>query len=285
MNWLRVFEAAARTGSFVRASELLNMSSPAVSQQIRALEGALGRKLFERGPRSVVLTDAGKAFLPTVASALHSVESATANLFGWPQNASLTVQCSLMLAAGWLAPRLPRFSAAYPEIRLNLASVIHDEEFDANKADLRIAFAMPPKPFEKGEPLFGEKIYPVAKPEIAAELRCPADLAKFPLVEIATHRANWWSFLPAEGPKPRFIYADNTLTALALARSGAIALAREPASGDLPAIHGLVHCAAFSPLPGVQGYTLISAGPANLSPAAAQFREWLLAEAAAMRNG
>lgn len=280
LNWLRVFEAAARTGSFARAAQALNMSPPAVSQQIKALEGALGRVLFDRGARSVTLTDAGKAFLPTVVRALHSVESASASLFGGRDSAPLTVQCSLLFGAGWLAPRLKRFSAANPDIRINLISAIQEEEFTAGKSDLRIVFGMPPGPFEVSDPLFGEEIYPVAMPEIANDLRDASDLLNHPLIEIATHRANWWSFLPQDGPPPNFIYTDNTLTALSLARTGAIALARSPASADLPTLHGLVRCSAFKPIRGVQNYALIYPGEAQLSAAALRFREWLLLEAA-----
>ena len=43
LNWLRVFEAAAREENFARAAEKLNMSAPAVSQQIKAQENHLGR--------------------------------------------------------------------------------------------------------------------------------------------------------------------------------------------------------------------------------------------------
>ena len=102
LNWLRVFEAAARTQSFVRAAELLNMSPPAVSQQIKSLETYLGRELFERGAHSVRLTPAGDAFLPSVQQALLSVESAAAGLFGTRAETTIHVQATLVLAAGWL---------------------------------------------------------------------------------------------------------------------------------------------------------------------------------------
>lgn len=280
LNWLRVFEAAARTGSFARAAELMNMSPPAVSQQIRALEGALGRELFERGSRSVRLTDAGKTYLPTVARTLHALDSATANLFGGPENATLTVRCSLLFAVGWLTPRLPDFSRRHPEIRLSLLTGVHDLEFDASASELRIVFGMPPRPYEEADMLFGETVYPVARPDIAETLNDPADLLAHPLVEIATHRVNWWSYLPSEGPAPRFVFTDNSVTALAMARDGAIGLARAPASGDLPALYGLVRCECFAPIAGVQGYTLVHPGADRLGQSATRFRDWLLGQAA-----
>lgn len=284
LNWLRVFEAAARTGSFARAANILNMSAPAVSQQIRALEGALGRKLFERGPRSVTLTDAGSTFLPTVVRALRSVESASANIFGGSENTSVTVQCSLLLAAGWLADRLPGFHAIHPDIRINIVSGIFDEELTGGEADLRLVFGMPPGPFEESDFLFGEKIFPVARPDIAATVSTPHDLLNYPLVEISTHRVNWWAFLPSEGSAPNFIHTDNTLTAFALARTGAIALAREPASSELAGLNGLVPCKSFRPITDAQGYSLIHPGEAQLRSPAAKFRAWILEEAEKSRS-
>ena len=279
LNWLRVFEAAARTSSFTRAAETLNMSPPAVGQQIKALEEHLGRELFTRGPRSVTLTEAGRAFLPSVAQSLHTVEVATNNLFGSRERQTLTVQCSLMLACGWLAPRLPGFQIQHPEIQVNLMTGILEEEFNRAGADLRILFGVSAARHEDADPLFGETLYPVAPPEIADQIRSAGDLAHWPLVEIATHRANWFAILPPHGPEPRFTYTDTTVAALAIAASGAIALAREPASGALPTRHGLVRCLPDLEAKGVQAYSLVRPGGAPLSKAARSFRNWLLEEA------
>ena len=76
LNWLRVFEAAARMENFARAGEMLDLSTSAISQQIRALEDHFGEKLFTRHARSVELTDAGHAFLPAVRQALGTQQSA-----------------------------------------------------------------------------------------------------------------------------------------------------------------------------------------------------------------
>jgi len=58
---LRVFWTAAREGGVTRASEKLNVSQPTVTTQIRALEQALGQKLFTRTGRRLVLTDSGRS--------------------------------------------------------------------------------------------------------------------------------------------------------------------------------------------------------------------------------
>lgn len=278
LNWLRVFEAAARTGSFARAGEILAMSAPAVSQQIKALETHLGRALFHRGPRSVELTEVGRAFLPSVAQSLHAVELASANLFGDRDRAVLRLQVSLLFGAGWLAARLPHFEADHPEIQVNLLTGINDNDFSLADADLSVQFGKPAQPGEDSDPLFGETLYPVAPPAVAQAIRSPEDLLDWPLIEIATHRANWFDLLPRDSRTPRLTYTDNSLTAYALAGSGAVALARAPASDGLPERFGLQPCLPDLSIRGVQHYTLVYPARSRLSRSAQTFRTWLLAE-------
>jgi len=286
LNWLRVFETAARFESFARAAEALNMSPPAVSQQIRALEGYLGRGLFERGPHSVRLTEAGRAFLPAVAQALHSVETTAASLFGDPGGQPLTIRVSLMLTCGWLASRLPGFHTAHPGVRLTLASGLHDADFLRRGADMQITFGMPPGPGEEGDPLFGETFYPLARPEIADGIRSLHDLVRHDLYEIVTLRTNWLQILALAGvrsePEMRLSHVDSSLIAFAMAGAGAgVALARAPATDDLERLHGLAPCLPGFTMKGTQSYHLVYPARSGLSRAARSFRDWLLAEVAA----
>ena len=100
LNWLRVYEAAARMENFARAGEFLNLSTSAVSQQVKALEKHFGEALFERHPRSVKLTDAGHAFLPAVRQALRTVEESAATLFGEEKEYTLTLQADQIFTRG-----------------------------------------------------------------------------------------------------------------------------------------------------------------------------------------
>jgi LysR family glycine cleavage system transcriptional activator len=77
LNGLRAFEAAARHLSFTRAADELSVTAGAVSQQVKALEDALGVALFRRLPRSLVLTQAGESYLPAITSAFEIISKAT----------------------------------------------------------------------------------------------------------------------------------------------------------------------------------------------------------------
>jgi LysR family glycine cleavage system transcriptional activator len=77
LNGLRAFEAAARHLSFTRAADELSVTPGAVSQQVKSLEGALGITLFRRLPRSLILTEAGEAYLPAITSAFDLISRAT----------------------------------------------------------------------------------------------------------------------------------------------------------------------------------------------------------------
>ena len=61
---IRVFEAAARLGSFTKAAAELGMTQAAVSYQIKVLEERVGTPLFLRRPRQVSLTEAGQRLAP-----------------------------------------------------------------------------------------------------------------------------------------------------------------------------------------------------------------------------
>src|SRR5437016_3620377 len=106
---LQAFEAAARAGSFVSAARELCVSPAAVSQLIRALEDQIGRKLFHRINRRIVLTEAGREILPRLLSAFEELRSVTMDLAGADRRSRLVVSVPPSMASGWLPSRLPGF--------------------------------------------------------------------------------------------------------------------------------------------------------------------------------
>jgi DNA-binding transcriptional LysR family regulator len=76
LQQIRCFCAALELGSFTAAADALRVSQPAVAEQIRKLEQALGADLFVRAGRGVVATEAGRAFAEHAARSLRAVEDA-----------------------------------------------------------------------------------------------------------------------------------------------------------------------------------------------------------------
>src|SRR5436309_1789836 len=70
---VEAFVAVVRRGGFTRAASTLHVSQPAVSRRLELLERALGAPLFERIRSGVVLTEAGRAFLPHAEALLTSM--------------------------------------------------------------------------------------------------------------------------------------------------------------------------------------------------------------------
>src|ERR1700749_3533768 len=102
LNGLKAFEAAARSGSFTRAAEELNVTQGAVSHQVKALEDTLGLKLFNRERQRLILTEAGPGSLPVIRDALDRIALGTERLLKRQSSGALTVSTSPDFAAKWL---------------------------------------------------------------------------------------------------------------------------------------------------------------------------------------
>jgi LysR family glycine cleavage system transcriptional activator len=283
LNWLRVFEAAARTESFARAAERLNISAAAVSQQIKALEGHVGHPLFTRGAHEVTLTDAGRAFWPTVSEAINAVEIRAATLFGSEAAQPLTVRATLILACSWLSSRLRSFQSANPDVALHLISDARSATDPGEDVELKIIFGNAEEGWAERDRLFGEHLFPVALPEISKSIRSADDLLRYQLIEIADHRAGWFRLFDrfaVDADLAQIVITDRTDVSLAMAASGCgIALARAPATDAMVERYGLRRCLSDFEVGGVDSYYLTFRSRVNLSPAAARFREWLLDQA------
>ncbi len=285
LNWLRVFEAAARTESFAKAAQRLNMSAAAVSQQIKALEQFLGRDLFARGAHSVSLTDAGRVLLPTVHQALQSVEVRLASLASDRASETLTVQAALVLACSWLAERLSDFQRRHPNVRVHLLEEGRSLDFTRADVDMMILLGEDRIAWGDSDRLYSETVYPVAAPAIAARIATAEDLLDEQLIEISSHRLGWVQLLESAGVQDvarlRHCFSDTTQIALSLAAVGyGVALARAPTTNLLVSLYGLQPCLPGLILPESHSYYLTYRSRGALSPAAARFREWLLEMAA-----
>ena len=100
LNGLRLFEAAARCGSFKRAAQELSLTPGAISHGINSLEEWLGVKLFDRS-RELVLTSAGHHYLPYVKEALSMIAKGTSETVASDRDAYDTVGAAVGLKIGF----------------------------------------------------------------------------------------------------------------------------------------------------------------------------------------
>jgi LysR family transcriptional regulator, glycine cleavage system transcriptional activator len=118
---LRAFEAAARHLSFTNAAHELHVSQAAVSRHVRVLEADLGRQLFRRLHRQVELTAPGKRLASELAAGFSQIWRAVEAVRDTPAQ-RLRISVEPGFAARWLVPRFGRFTAAHPEIEVDLES-------------------------------------------------------------------------------------------------------------------------------------------------------------------
>src|SRR5262245_6976640 len=120
LHFLPAFEAAGRLGSFKAAAAELHVTPPAISQQLKAVEDALGVALFERRGRSVRLTPAGEAYLRDVQQLLSEAASATRRVRQRSSQRVLRVSMPDFVAYDFMLARLSQFRAAFPGIELSV---------------------------------------------------------------------------------------------------------------------------------------------------------------------
>ncbi len=144
MDWnkLRIFHAVAEAGSFTRATEVLNMSQPAISRQISNLELDLEVTLFRRHARGLILTEQGELLFKIaddIAHQLRDVKNILSDSSDEPLG-DLCVTTTVGLGSTWLTPRLSEFSANYPGIKLRL--ILEDNEMDIIKGQADVAIRL-----------------------------------------------------------------------------------------------------------------------------------------------
>ncbi|MCB1407685.1 MAG: LysR family transcriptional regulator [Rhodobacteraceae bacterium] len=161
-NALRAFEVAARTGSFVNAGAELSVSAAAVSQQVKSLEGVLGKQLFLRQGNRITLTDAGRILYPRVESALSELRDATRSLQAAPRRARLTVSVLPSLADLWLIPALAAFSG---RTRIDLRVETDPVDLAREGVDMRLTYGAHYYPDHLVDRLFSDGLVAWSAPE------------------------------------------------------------------------------------------------------------------------
>lgn len=165
LNALRAFEAAARHGSFLGAARELGVTPPAVSQQVKALEGYWGRRLFERRNNAIVLTDAGRAAYPAVAEGFEKIRSVNRIAETARVKTRLVISALPSVALAWLGPLLADYAHANPGFSFALRVEEEPVSFARHEIDLRLCYDSQLYPDLVVEPLLVDRVMPLCAPD------------------------------------------------------------------------------------------------------------------------
>ncbi len=289
LNALRVFEVAARTGSYAEAGAELGLTHGAVSRQIAGLEAWLGQRLFVRAGRRMVATPAARAFAAEVSLSFDRVIAAADACGRSDARRILRVSAPTTFAMRWLIPRVDRFHAEWPEVKIVVTTVttLHDElrgGFDV--AIRRGATDQDFWPQHRAVPFLEEADTLIMSPALfdCQPVRHPEDLARHVLLVTETRPGDWTDWLNQAGlpsmaePRRRmfdhfFVTVQAVMDGLGVGIGPLPVLAADVAGGRL-----------LTPLPSIvvarRGYVALVPFDADKTASLAGFIEWLTTEGA-----
>jgi DNA-binding transcriptional LysR family regulator len=169
LRQLQVFEAVCETRSYSRAADIMALTQPAVSLQIRQLEELVGQSLFEYSGKKLYLTEAAEALLRAgqdIFGRLNNLDMQLSTLLG-----SLHGQLRLGVetSAQYLAPHLfAAFKQRHPEVNVHLCVGNHDhvlKRLSENRDEIVIMSLVPSDRDLEFLPFLNNAIVAVAPPE------------------------------------------------------------------------------------------------------------------------
>ena len=147
MDWdkLRIFHAVADAGSLTHAGDKLNLSQSAVSRQIRGLEESLNATLFHRHTRGLILTEQGELLFDATTAMNKRLDTASARIRDSEEEVfgDLRVTTTIGFGTLWLAPRLVKLYAQYPDLRVDLMLEERVLDLPMREADVAIRMKEP----------------------------------------------------------------------------------------------------------------------------------------------
>jgi len=285
---LRVFTEVARHLSFSRAAESLHLTPPAVTMQVKELEGHVGMPLFERQGRQVQLTMAGEYFLVYAKRLLSTLKEADNVMARFKKAQTGVLTLGMLSTAGYFLPGiLAGFQAEHPgvEVRLDVTRDIDKllARLHANEIDLAVMGRPPRELALRAEPFATHLLGFVVPPghPLLSVGHPPADaLIHHPIVarELGSEARNALDqYLRDHRLSPPIALAINsneTIKAAVQAGMGVgfvslHAVANELRSGQLCLVE-------FEGSPVQRAWNLVREASKALSPAAEAFRYMLL---------
>lgn len=198
---IQAFIDVAQTGTFSAAAKLHNLAVSSVSRQVDALEKSLGVGLFQRSSRRLLLTDAGKQFLPraqAIASELADARAALLDAQTAPRGL-LSVTAPSAFGRRHVVPVVASFLRDHPLIEVELHLSDQWVDLSTQRADVAIRMGALPD-----SDLLATRLTPLlriacASPQYLKEFGRPAkpeDLLHHSCLSLASPRAHsgWWTF-------------------------------------------------------------------------------------------
>jgi len=293
LNALRVFEVAARTGSYAEAAADLGLTHGAVSRQIGALEAWLGQRLFARAGRRMVATPIARMFAEEVSGAFDRVLAA-AEACGRPgARRILRVSAPVSFAMRWLIPRLERFHRDHPlvEVTVTTVSTVHEELRGGFDIAIRRGVASEGAwPHYQAVQVLEDVDTLIMSPALFASrpVRVPADVEGHSFLASETRPGDWIDWLETAGlphlaGRPRQVFDHFFVTRQAVEDGLGLGV------GPLPMLDiDIASGRLMAPLPHIRvrrtGYVALTPAGQDTTGPQARFVAWLAEESKAGRE-
>ena len=202
LDALKVFCAVVDSGGFSRAAARLGISTSSVTHQIGQLETHFGVRLLNRTTRSMSLTDEGRRCVEQarrLLAEMDDLESGLGDTLQAPRG-SLRVDMPGILAQRYVAPALPRFLAAYPELSVRLTASDRLIDMVEEGVDVMLRIGELPDSALVGRSIFKNRYICCAAPDFIArhgEPQHPDDLERLPCLNFVYPKARQlrpWTF-------------------------------------------------------------------------------------------
>jgi LysR family glycine cleavage system transcriptional activator len=291
---VRAFEAAAREGGFTKAAQELCVSPGAVAHQVKQLEDWLRTQLFLRKPRSVELTDAGRAYWASVNSVLDDLERASVDVRRWSaEEGVVTITAMPSFVTRWLMPRLGTFLREHPELDVRVLASVPPADFGRDRVDLAIRLGAGSYPGLLATPILAERFRPVASPaylQLAGTPSTPSAFTKLVLLHDEyeariPQQVDWARWFQAAGvvvPQRRLLgglhFSHSYLTIDAAIAGQGIAMQSHVLVQDSLATKRLASASEFA-VKGPYRYSLLRTRAAEKRLAVKRLADWLIEEA------
>jgi DNA-binding transcriptional LysR family regulator len=235
LRHLLALQAIAEHGSFGRAARVLGYTQSAISQQVAALERAVGEKLIERpgGPRPVSLTEAGRLLLRHAEAIVARMKAAQADLAAFAEGAAgpLRIGTYQSVSARLLPVLVRRFKEQFPKVEIELSESAIDDELEARleRGEVDLSFVMLPMneaPLEAEQLLVDPYVLLVpAGSSLASRAKPPSlrEIAKQPLIGYRQCRSmeGVETAIRRAGAEPRIVFrSDDNGTVQGLVGAG-----------------------------------------------------------------